>query len=124
MGAALAEETLIIAFILCTRHKHQALGLLDLITLRQTNAICEIVYNVLKNSFSNTAVIKRSLKSHVNILRLLSTKKISLNNRRKGILSNKLVVYKLLCMVKSELLGILADYEGVGSSRQVEADSS
>ena len=124
MGAALAEETLLIAFILYTRHKHQALGLLDLITLRQTNAICEIVYNVLKDSFSNTANIKRSLKSHVNILRLLSAKKISLNSRRKGILSNKAVVYKLLCMVKPELLAILANYERVGSSRQIEADTS
>ena len=124
MGGALAEETLFVKYLLLTSHKDQAIGLLELITLRQTKAIGEIVFNVLKGSFSNTDEIKKSLKLHVDVLRLLSYTKFPLAVRRNGILTNKEVVYKLLKKIKDDLLNLLSHYEGVGSSGQSKAEAS
>ena len=124
MSAALAEETLFVKYLLLTPHKSQAIGLLDLITLRQAKAISEIIYNVLMGSFSNTEDIKKSLKLHVDVLRTLSFSKFPLSVRRNGILASKEVVYKLLNKVKTELLGVISRYEGMGSGGQDEAETS
>jgi len=104
--SSLKKERDFVRFVLSTPSRSQARATLRLATPSQSDAVCEISHNILQETF-DLKQIKQKLNRFRTSIRILGSKSINAQKRRRYVKKAAGQVYGILQILKPQLLKFL-----------------